>query len=386
MSQDRPAETGQEVTFQITVPKDTPTNTEVWISGNVSTLGSWNGRGLEAQKVADRTYTVGCRFPIGAHLEFKVTRGGWETVEKGSSGEELANRTHEVTMSETLAIEVATWRDQVEGKPLDHSLTGTFKLHEHVPSQHLTHDRNVIVYLPPSYLDEADRRFPVLYMHDGQNIFDRATSFIGLEWEVDENAERLIESGDIEPLIVVGVHNSPDRVGEYTQEPDPSRGGGGADDYGRFLVEELKPFIDSEYRTLPDRENTGIAGSSLGGLVSIYFAFSLEGTFSRIGVVSPAVFWADDHIVQLVSDSEKVDSRIWLDVGTREGSTPGEQIRWVESARRLRDALVAKGWEPGKDLEYFEDEGAVHNEAAWAGRVERILKFLYPAKPGTPGR
>lgn len=380
MLQDPRVEIDPEITFQVTVPESSPADAEIWISGNVPTLGSWDGRGLLASKVADKTYRIGQTFPVGTHIEFKVTRGSWATVEKDSSGEEISNRMHEVTQAETLMVEVSTWRDVVEGTPPEPSLTGAFALHENVTSRYLAHARNVIVYLPPSYSDESDERFPVLYMHDGQNVFDRATSFLGIEWEVDETAERLIGSGEIRPLIVVGVYNGPDRVGEYTQVPDPDRGGGGADKYGRFLVEELKPFIDANYRTLTDRENTGVAGSSLGGLVSIYFAFSLEDTFSRIGVVSPAVFWADDHIVQLVKDSKKVDSRIWLDVGTREGSTPEEQVRWVESARHLRDALIAKGWVPGEDLRYSEDEDAVHNEAAWAGRMELILKFLYPAE------
>ncbi len=359
------------VTFRVTVPEGTPDTASVWISGNHPALGDWSGRGLRARRLAGGAYEARQVFAPGSSLEFKVTRGGWETVEKAGDGSEMPNRRHLVDPPDTLDLVVANWRDWVKDDRRESTLTGDIRLHRGIASRFLTPVRDVIVYLPPGYASESDRRYPVLYMHDGQNIFDAATSFVG-EWRVDETAEDLIGQGAIEPLIVVGVYNTADRISEYTPAVDAGRGGN-ADNYGRFLVDELKPFIDSTYRTLPDREHSGVAGSSLGGLVSMHFALTLSETFSRIGVVSPSVWWADQHILGEVRGSSKPASRIWLDMGTGEGAEA------VAGARALRDALVAKGWVLGGDLAYVEAPGAAHNEAAWAQRVSPILRFLFPA-------
>ena len=148
-----------------------------------------------------------------------------------------------------------------------------------------------------------------------------------------------------------------------------------------MLVEELKPFIDSRYRTKHDAKHTGLAGSSLGGLASLYLALKYPDVFGRAGVVSPSVWFAGKHILHYVESlPKKPNVRIWIDIGTKEGRTPEEAQQTVDDARLLRDALVKKGSKLGKDLNYFEAEGAGHNEAAWATRVESILTFLFPRK------
>jgi len=264
-----------------------------------------------------------------------------------------------------------------------HSLTGDIRAPKSFHSNILKNDRDVIVYLPPGYETSKSRRYPVLYVHDGQNIFDGATSFIpGQEWRIDETAERLIVAGKIEPLIVVGVYNTKDRIDEYTPARDAKyKMGGKADLYGRMLVEELKPFIDSQYRTKHDAKHTGLMGSSLGGLASLYLALKYPRVFGHAGVVSPSVWFADKHMVHYVESlPKKLNIRIWIDIGTKEGRTPEEAQQSVADARLLRDALVRKGWTSGKDLNYFEAAGAEHNEAAWAARVEAILAFLFPRK------
>jgi predicted alpha/beta superfamily hydrolase len=264
-----------------------------------------------------------------------------------------------------------------------HTLTGEIRAHKSFHSNILNNDREVIVYLPPGYDAAKTRRYSVFYMHDGQNLFDGATSFIpGQEWRVDETAQRLIAAGKIEPLIIVGVYNTKDRMDEYTPAADAKyKLGGKADLYGRMLVEELKPFIDSQYRTKPDAKHTGLAGSSLGGLASLYLALKYPNVFGRAGVVSPSVWFAGKHILHYVESlPKKPNVRIWIDIGTKEGRTPEEAQQTVDDARLLRDALVKKGWRVGKDLNYFEAEGAEHNESAWAARVESILTFLFPRK------
>lgn len=257
------------------------------------------------------------------------------------------------------------------------TLTGKFRFHKNFHSQFLSSDRDVIVYLPPGYERTKRKRYPALYLHDGQNLFDGATSFVeGKEWRVDETAQRLIRTREIEPIIIVGIYNTGvNRVDEYTPTRDSSRKmGGQADFYGRLIVEELKPFIDSEYRTLSDAANTGLGGSSLGGLVTLYLGLRYPSYFGKLAVISPSLWWDNRCILRsLEAMNEKHPTRIWLDMGTSEGIP-------MSDVRHLRDALLSKGWTLDKDLKYFEAEGAIHDEDAWGERVEQILKFLFPRK------
>jgi predicted alpha/beta superfamily hydrolase len=368
------------ITFQVEVPETTPPDAALWICGDHPRLGAWDGRGLRAARHADGTYAARCAFAPGTTLQFKVTRGDWATVEKSAAGAEIANRLHTVAGPETLLLRVGAWRDQIEPAPntRSHTLTGTIREHRAFSSRFLEHARDVLVYLPPRYETDSELRYPVLYMHDGQNVFDAATAFIGIEWGVDETAERQIAAGEITPLIIVAVANSPARVTEYTPVADANRGGGGAAVYGRFLTEELKPFIDRTYRTLPEAAHTGVAGSSLGGLVSLHLALAHAETFGRIGAVSPSVHWAGEEIVARVAQRGHTGARIWVDMGTSEGRTAEESARAIAAVRRLRDALEGAGWTLGADLHYLEAAGAIHNEAAWAERVAPILRFLFP--------
>ncbi len=263
---------------------------------------------------------------------------------------------------------------------VEHTLTGDVRLHEDFHSRHLEHDRTIVVYLPPGYDAEDATRYPVLYLHDGQNVFDRATSF-GEEWQVDECAQQLITEGAIEPIIIVGIYNTGEyRVDEYTPTTESEEGRGGqADDYGRMLVEELKPFIDETYKTLPSAASTAMGGSSLGGLLTMYLGLRSPTAFGRLAVLSPSVWWDGRVLLRGVRAlPDKLPIRIWLDAGTAEGAET------IVNARDLRDALVAKGWILGDDLAYLEAEGGEHNEQSWAARVEGVLKFLFPLPGSAP--
>jgi predicted alpha/beta superfamily hydrolase len=257
---------------------------------------------------------------------------------------------------------------------VEHTITGDVRTHERFHSRYLERDRTVVVYLPPGYEPQSARRYPVLYLHDGQNVFDRATSF-GEEWHVDEYAQDLILAGEIEPLIIVGIYNTGDsRVDEYTPTAEAGHGRGGlADNYGRMLVDELKPLIDATYNTLPSAANTAMGGSSLGGLLTLHLGLRYPTVFGRLAALSPSVWW--DHRVLLTEVTAlpaPLPTRIWLDAGTAEGADT------IGNARDLRDALVAKGWTMGHDLAYLEAQGGEHNERSWAARVEAVLKFLFP--------
>jgi predicted alpha/beta superfamily hydrolase len=285
-----------------------------------------------------------------------------------------------VSLALYAGVRVRRWRRAEKEKRLReiHTLTGDVTSHPDFRSRILGGKRRIWVYLPPSYGSDPERRFPVLYLQDGQNVFDGATAFLaGREWEADETAERLIDDGRIEPLIIVAVDNGGERrIDEYTPAPDARDHGGGADLYGRMLTEELKPWVDQTYRTRPDREDTGIGGSSLGALVSLWVGLSHPEIFGKIAALSPSVWWDDGYILRFVTAlPEKPDTRIWVDIGTKEGG------RSLADARRLRDALLARGWREGRDLRYVEAAGARHGESAWAKRFPEVLEFLYPPRP-----
>jgi enterochelin esterase-like enzyme len=265
------------------------------------------------------------------------------------------------------------------------SLKSRLRLHRQFPSEVLYEKRDLIVYLPPSYEAEPDRRYryPALYLQDGQNLFDHETSFIpGKYWRVGETADELIMTGAIEPLVIVGIYNTgARRIDEYTPIEDKRLGGGQADAYGQMLVEELKPFVDHHYRTLPGIQNCGLGGSSLGGLVSMYLALRYRGVFGKLAVMSPSVWWRNRAILKTVAQIErKPELRIWLDIGTREGQLA------LPDARALKTALVKRGWKLGEDLCYTEVEGGQHDEVAWSQRVAPMLQFLFPAAKPTPSK
>jgi predicted alpha/beta superfamily hydrolase len=264
----------------------------------------------------------------------------------------------------------------------EHTLTGNIHQHTHFESKILRNRRDVWVYLPRGYRRNPRARYPVLYLHDGQNVFDAATAFGHVEWGVDETAQRLIRKRLMEPTIIVAVANTgEDRIHEYA----PTRGiideagkrkkrsKGLARKYGRFLVEELKPFIDKLYRTRSEAEFTGLGGSSLGALSTLVLGLWFPHVFTRLAVMSPSIWWDDCVIydmVDAIQEGAKPPLKIWLDTGTHE---PG----W-ERARVLRDKLVNKGWRLYDDVQYLEVEGGDHSEHAWAGRIEQVLRFLFP--------
>ncbi len=367
----------------VDVPGGTPVDDPIWISGDLPALGAWNGAGVRLERVGSGRYLARVALERGAPFEFKVTRGSWETVEKDARGGEIANRRARSGESDTLRVTVAGWRDPSgSGAARRSTLTGDVRRHAAIPSS-FVRSREVLVWLPPGYGADRTRRYPVLYFHDGNNVFDAATSFKGTEWGADETAARLVRSGALRPCILVGVANTPDRTSEYTPVADAGHGGGGAAAYERFLVEEVKPFVDRSYRTLAGPGDTGLVGSSLGAIVSLDLALKRPDLFGLVGCVSPAAWWADRDIVRRAAAAPVGTAlRIWLDIGTAEGTEKAGAREWLDDARALRGALVARGWREGAGLHYEEVEGAVHDEGAWAARLDRMLVFLLgPPRP-----
>ncbi|MCU0491291.1 MAG: glycogen debranching protein GlgX [Chloroflexaceae bacterium] len=259
----------------------------------------------------------------------------------------------------------------VVGQPLGSSaestIVGTVITVAGLLSPELGSMRDIKVYLPPGY-DDGSERFPVIYMHDGQNLFDEATSFAN-EWRVDETMEHLGQRGL--RAIVVGIPNAgEDRLNEYSPFVDETHGGGRGDAYLGFIVGTLKPYIDRAFRSMPEREHTGIFGSSMGGLASLYGFFCHQETFGFVGAMSPALWFANGAIFNLVKESQFAPGKIYLDVGTEEGEET------LHNAQAMAKLLRRKGYKTKNALRYLEEPGADHSEAAWANRLHGALEFL----------
>jgi isoamylase len=252
---------------------------------------------------------------------------------------------------------------------LGNAVAGTVKVLPEIWSPQRQNVRDIYVYLPRSY-DTGDSRYPVVYMQDGQNLFDDALAF-GAEWQVDENMERLSQLG-LE-AVVVGIPNvGAERCDEYSPFRDPQHGGGYGDQYLDFVTKTLKPLIDQQFRTDPSRDATGILGSSMGALISLHAFFARSDVFGFAGAMSPALWFAQHGIFGALEHAPTTAGRLYLDVGTGEGEGT------VADVRRMHELLRSKGYRPGETLMYVEDEGAPHSEEAWARRIRTALYYLIP--------
>ena len=234
-------------------------------------------------------------------------------------------------------------------------------------SPELGNSRNVLVYLPASYARKG-RSHPVIYMQDGQNLFDPRTSFAG-DWGLAAALDDLPRKTE-EPIVVAIANVGADRIGEYSPFSDAKAGGGKGDRYLDFILHTLKPAIDREYRTIAGRDGTGIAGSSMGGLISLYGFFRRPESFGFTAALSPSLWFADGAIFPWLKAAPYTPGRIYLDIGTEEGSAS------LANARRMRELLLTKGYREGVDLHWVEDAGAGHTEAAWGRRFKAAVPFL----------
>ncbi len=245
-------------------------------------------------------------------------------------------------------------------------------------SRFLVADRAVHVWVPPGYAEHPRTRYPVLYLHDGQNIFDPETAFVrGQHWQAAESAAALVREGRIHPLVIVAIDNAGEaRIDEYT----PTRSarisrGGHADRYAQMMLQELMPFIAARYRLRSGPRFTALGGSSLGGLLTLFVGMTHPEVFGKLAIMSPSLWWDDRAILGMITGRPmRSRPRIWLDTGTEEASTPRAATR---DACALRRILLRQGWRTGRNLMYYEDEGGEHNERAWARRFPMMLRFLF---------
>ncbi|MEO0258965.1 MAG: alpha/beta hydrolase-fold protein [candidate division WOR-3 bacterium] len=357
-----------KVTFIANVPPFTPDN-KIYLASNYNGWSPSDST-YTLKQIDEYKYEMSLWLPEGYMLEYKFTRGSWLKVEKGRYGEEIPNRLLHVKKDTTVYVQIENWRDLVEESSKKHTVTGNVVTFE-IKSKYLRYynPRKIWVYLPKDY-HFSKKRYPVLYMHDGQNLFDDFESFAG-EWHVDEILEQMhAEKGF--SLIVVGIENAREyRIEEYTPfyNTNFSRGGE-AEYYLKFIVDELKPYIDENFRTIP--EEAAILGSSLGGLVSIYAGYKYPEVFKFVGSMSGA-FWYNPEIIQFLSYCKKHPDKVYLDWGTKEGERPEFYVLHNKNVLQIIRKIGPKG----KNLLWFEDPDGIHHESAWSKRLRHALDFLF---------
>jgi predicted alpha/beta superfamily hydrolase len=362
-----------QATFKLTsVPANTPANATLYMAGS---FNGWNpGSSSHAlTRNADGTYQITLPQSTGT-IEYKFTRGAWGSVETTATNGSVPNRRYTFTAGPaTVTHTVLNWEDMAGGSSCQSSalspsvqvMATSFQIPQ------LGRTRRVWLYLPNDYSANSTKRYPVLYMHDGQNVFDNCTSFSG-EWGVDETLSQLQQQG-LDPLgsIVVAIDNDgAQRLNEYSPWNNPQYGGGQGDQYVDFLVQTLKPYIDTNYRTLTGREYTSIAGSSMGGLISVYAALKYPSVYSKVGVFSPAFWFAEQSLFQYVQQHPaNPDTRFYLVSGAQESQT------MVPLMQQMREALQSGGV-PAANLNYNTRADGQHAEWFWKREFPAAYQWL----------
>lgn len=256
-------------------------------------------------------------------------------------------------------------------------IQGDLRVHA-LRSRIFRNTRPVRVWLPPDYDESGATRYPVLYLNDGQNMFDPATAFGGVDWQASQAARRLIAEGTIEPLIMVGIDNTKSRLREYIpyRSFEPRVLGPQGKHYPDFLRREVMPMIEAYYHVAKGPEHTGLGGSSLGGLITLYTQLASPGVFGRLLIESPSLWVANRRILQECADFHDWPYRIYLGMGTREIGSPDKDEVTVEGLRSMESILRDAGLGKSR-LKVWIDEGAAHNEAAWRARFPGALEFLF---------
>lgn len=374
------AKTTHVVTIVAQVPADSP---DIFVSGNLPALGSWHPRGLKMAG-SGSTRRAEVQVPKGHGLQFKITAGSWEQEGLGPEGALLPNFGALVVEDMEITADIALFRTdprELIATWQGSGVHGKLVYWLDMPSKHLKETRHVVIWLPPGY--DINETYKVIYMQDGQNLFDPRMSYSNVDWGVDEAMVKGVQAGLYEPAIIVGIWNTPDRLLEYSPAHQ-------AANYARFILEELKPRVDKEFAVKTGPENTFAMGSSMGGLMSLYLVQNFPETFGACGCVSSHVSWSEQqlawyrgkdfsaseptpYIIASITNGAVMPAgkRLYFDYGTK-----GLDADYEKPTLAVRDWLVGQGYTEGENLKIKKFDGADHNEASWRERVGEQLEWM----------
>ncbi|PTX60174.1 putative alpha/beta superfamily hydrolase [Kordia periserrulae] len=358
----------KSVTFVVTnLPENHNFSKDIYISGDFE---GWSGGRPELKlEKKDSTYY---KITLPNHREtinFKFTLGSWETVELDAQQQNIENRTYTFKEHpEMIQVTIGAWSDGSENEKISTKQANVETFAEKLEMPQLNTTRKIQVYLPPNY-ENSQASYPVVYMHDGQNVFDKATSYSG-EWEVDETLNKLHETHGLE-VIVVAIDNSEERMQEYTAWKHEKYGTPKGKEYVEFIAKTLKPAIDQKYRTKKDAQNTAIMGSSMGGLISHYAAFAHPDVFGKAGIFSPS-FWFSEELFSFTKSHlvNANNSKLYYLMGEKEGEG------MLENFNKMLSLLQTNNFPIKNYTAKFSPDG-VHSETFWRSELKDALLFLF---------
>jgi predicted alpha/beta superfamily hydrolase len=339
--------------------------TKIYVAGNHSELGNWRADKVELNFCGNKKWSSEFVFEKGERLEYKFTKGSWATEALGNDSTILQNHILVVNNDTTIISTILNWKENSNIK-VKGQITGRVNYHKNFVIDGIK-PRDIFVWLPPDYEINNSKRYPVFYMHDGQNLVDPRTSNTFIDWQIDETADSLIRSSEIEPFIIVGINNTADRSTEYSNTSLGKK-------YVQLIIEVIKPFIDKEYRTLTDAKNNAVGGSSMGGLISMICAWENPDVFSKAACFSPAFKYREFDYTSVVEKDTLTNNDLMIYIDN--GGVDLEKIL-QPGVDKMTAILRSKGFEEGKNLFVFIDKDATHNEEAWAKRIHLPLKFFF---------
>lgn len=361
------AQERKDITFKV-FANNVPDGATIYITGNLLELGSWQPDKVSLINTSGNLWEKSFFIPLGQNVEFKITRGSWNTESIDEKGDIPGNSKLLVKDDTIIEIIINHWKDQYDIK-YKGQVTGRVNYFRNIQGEGIL-QRDIIVWLPPGYETDLTRHYPVLYMQDAQNLFDPATSAFGIDWQLDETADSLIKSGSLKPIIIVGLNNTEWRSSEYADNDTGYA-------YMNFIINKVKPLIDSAYRTLKDAQNTALGGSSLGALISFILVWNHPDIFSKAICMSPALKISDIDYIKNVKGYNGVFKKLkfYFDAGS-DSLDSKLKIGTLEMIK----ALKSKGYKTGKDILWYNDIGGTHNETSWGKRVWRPLLFFFGNK------
>ncbi|OHX66563.1 alpha/beta hydrolase-fold protein [Flammeovirga pacifica] len=346
---------------------NTPVNSDVYITGNQPFLGGWSPNKVKLEKVDDLHYQFSKELDPKQLIEYKFTLGDWKFQAADKNGKEWGNLEFESPLSDTtIHVEISNWTDGSTPK-ISGQITGDVEYFKDFKIEGLL-NRDIIVWLPPSYKRNKRQKYPVLYMHDGQNTIDPKTSSFGVDWQVDETVTQLVEDNLLQEIIIVGVYCTDDRSDDYG---DTKKG----KLYRKAFATELKKLIDTNYRTVPEKENTIVAGSSMGGLVSFMLAWEYPEVYGGAICMSPAFKYEDFDYIDIIKNDPKKEVVFYIDNGGK-----GVDKILQPGVDKMISHLKSIGFTMDKNLFLVEDKTAKHSEGDWAKRFPNAIQLYFGKK------